>query len=407
MANLRQEIAVGDTGAEFVAALIANAKNANIRVYNVEDYGAVHDGETDDTVAIQAAINACSDAGGGKVYLPNGTYIISGDLQNDIGEDVIDYNSQLYIPYFSAVSGDRKCIVIEGETPPPYAPQWSPYGVGQYGVILKSTITGSGVYPSVIGSAGPVIYGPLNYNDCHIKNLSIITTLGDNGPTMCGINFIRTSHSYIDEVYVSTDYTNILNIPQPTSKVFGIGIGLYLDDFPIIGRARTNGGYYYGFVLGEGVHCRNITSTRNYIGILSLSNAHYNYVDFASLHWNTYHVANQDETIYGRDAGYSFLQIDKGSCENDENPAWSHMTAMVLDTENKLVGSWRSDTNGNLPMTKSGGNNFLMFDARKRNDVPTWTTATRPGVYLENIIGFNSTTGKLEGYTASGWVDLH
>ena len=48
MANLRKEIAVGDTGAEFVADLTANAKNANIRVYNVEDYGAVHDGETDE-----------------------------------------------------------------------------------------------------------------------------------------------------------------------------------------------------------------------------------------------------------------------------------------------------------------------------------------------------------------------
>ena len=48
-----------------------------------------------------------------------------------------------------------------------------------------------------------------------------------------------------------------------------------------------------------------------------------------------------------------------------------------------------------------------MFDARKRNNTPTWTTATRPTATLDNIIGYNSTTGKLEGYTASGWVDLH
>ena len=182
---------------------------------------------------------------------------------------------------------------------------------------------------------------------------------------------------------------------------------MYLDDFPLIGRAHVRGGYYYGFVLGEGVHCHNITSMRNYIGILSLSNAHFNYIDFASLHWNTYHVANQDETVYDRVAGYSYLQIDKGSCENDEAPDWSHMTAMVLDTANKLVGSWRSDYNGNLPMTKSGGLNFLMYDARQRKNIPMWTTATRPGAYITGIVGFNETTSKLEVYNGTTWVDLH
>lgn len=400
------ELTIGMTGAEFRAAY-----NLNIaippKVYNVKDYGAEGDGVTNDTVAIQATINACFTAGGGVVFIPARTYIISGALQNDIGEDLIDYNSQLYIPYLPNDSKDRRTIVIMGEAPAPYGIQLGARGISQYGTILKSTITGSGVYPSVIGSAGPTLYGPLNYNDCYLINIAIITTLGVNGPTVCGVNFIRTSHSYINDVHVTTDYTNVANIPQPTSKVFGIGIGMYLDDFPLIGRAHVRGGYYYGFVLGEGVHCHNITSMRNYIGILSLSNAHFNYIDFASLHWNTYHVANQDETVYDRVAGYSYLQIDKGSCENDEAPDWSHMTAMVLDTANKLVGSWRSDYNGNLPMTKSGGLNFLMYDARQRKNIPMWTTATRPGAYITGIVGFNETTSKLEVYNGTTWVDLH
>lgn len=43
-------------------------------VYNVLDHGAIGNGATDDTVAIQAAINACGAAGGGIVYMPRGTY---------------------------------------------------------------------------------------------------------------------------------------------------------------------------------------------------------------------------------------------------------------------------------------------------------------------------------------------
>jgi hypothetical protein len=44
---------------------------------NVKTYGAKGDGVTDDTAAIQAAINAVQAAGGGVVYLPAGTYIVN------------------------------------------------------------------------------------------------------------------------------------------------------------------------------------------------------------------------------------------------------------------------------------------------------------------------------------------
>lgn len=41
---------------------------------SVRDFGAVGDGVTDDTAAIQAAVNAVSAAGRGEVYFPAGTY---------------------------------------------------------------------------------------------------------------------------------------------------------------------------------------------------------------------------------------------------------------------------------------------------------------------------------------------
>ena len=48
--------------------------------YNVRDYGALGDGSTDDTTAINAALAAAITAGGGDVYLSNGTYITSAAL---------------------------------------------------------------------------------------------------------------------------------------------------------------------------------------------------------------------------------------------------------------------------------------------------------------------------------------
>ena len=49
-------------------------------IFNVKDYGAKGDEITNDTTAIQNAINAASSAGGGTVYLPPGIYRISSTL---------------------------------------------------------------------------------------------------------------------------------------------------------------------------------------------------------------------------------------------------------------------------------------------------------------------------------------
>ena len=46
--------------------------------FNVLDFGAVGDGVANDTAAIQAAINAVFSSGGGTVYFPKGTYLVTG-----------------------------------------------------------------------------------------------------------------------------------------------------------------------------------------------------------------------------------------------------------------------------------------------------------------------------------------
>jgi hypothetical protein len=49
-------------------------------VYNARDYGARGDGQTDDTAAFQAALDAAGKAGGGAVLAPRGSYFFGGHL---------------------------------------------------------------------------------------------------------------------------------------------------------------------------------------------------------------------------------------------------------------------------------------------------------------------------------------
>jgi hypothetical protein len=69
--------AIGARELQAQEARPANAANTlGARVYNIRDYGAKGDGSTLDTAAVQAAIDACTQDGGGTVLVPAGTFVI-------------------------------------------------------------------------------------------------------------------------------------------------------------------------------------------------------------------------------------------------------------------------------------------------------------------------------------------
>lgn len=410
----REELITGITGDVFIEKLNTNFGKIFFGDYlfNVEDYGAVHDGITDDTEAIQDTINACHMAGGGKVYFPGGTYLIEGALQNGITCSVggnnydVDFNSQLYIKPENMVSGKRM-IVLEGENTNPYSLVSLESPTSR--VILKSTISGSGVFPSVIGTGNAGDTYPRN--NIMIKNINVIVEpfVESGGISMCGINLRYSDHCVIDGVIVVPNLASPFGTAvQPTSHVFGICLGPGNGNFPIIKNVKVMGGFYYGIIIGDGVHAYDIVSFWNYIGLMSAFGAQCgSIVDYACLHWNTYDIAAQQEELFGYPVADSKLYINHLNREVNDGygPAWTYNPSVLLDTDNHLEGycHYHPVPQGTPLVKDNGGKNFLFMD-KTRGTRYWWTTDTRPTI---PAIGYNETTGKYEALTASGWVDLH
>ncbi len=63
---------------------------AGTNVVNVHDFGATGDGKTDDTAALRAAVKAAIERGRYRgmpfVWLPKGTYVVSGPLESRVGD---------------------------------------------------------------------------------------------------------------------------------------------------------------------------------------------------------------------------------------------------------------------------------------------------------------------------------
>ncbi len=74
--------------------------------FNVKDYGAIGDGKTLETAAINKAIQECSTSGGGTVYFPAGTYL-SGTLR-------LQSNVTLFIAAGAILLGSKEVRDYQG-----------------------------------------------------------------------------------------------------------------------------------------------------------------------------------------------------------------------------------------------------------------------------------------------------
>lgn len=238
------------------------------KVFNVEAYGAVHDGVldanglvsgTDDTAAIQAAINACFAAGGGTVYFPNGVYVISGSLVTSI--DGVNPNGQLIIPLtgpFTGVPAPYVKIIFQGESNGSLADGMIGLrGRNTKGVLLYSTITGSGTTPSVISASfDAVSYGfNLNQTEVAFKNIEVrvksMSGASHQAATMSAINLSYIGSAQVYDCFVSIQSPIFTSASQVSAGTYGFIAPIVNNSGNIVFHNTQASGFSVGYLISE------------------------------------------------------------------------------------------------------------------------------------------------------------
>lgn len=117
-------------------------------IFNVRDYGAVGDGTTLDTIAINTAIDTCANHGSGMVYFPPGIYL-SGSLH-------LKTNVTLFFDSESVLRGTRDMTKYDSQE---YNP-WAQYQDTSQSYFHRSLIWGENLIN--VGILGP---GMIDGND--------------------------------------------------------------------------------------------------------------------------------------------------------------------------------------------------------------------------------------------------
>lgn len=113
--------------------------------YNISDFGAINNGTTDCSKAINQAIDSCSNAGGGKVIVPEGTYLtgpvfLKSNVNLHISEGatlLFTKDKSKYLPVVHTRFEGMECMN--------YAPLIYAYKQENIAITGKGTVDGQGL----------------------------------------------------------------------------------------------------------------------------------------------------------------------------------------------------------------------------------------------------------------------
>jgi len=286
--------------------------------YNVKKFGAKGDNKTDDTKAIQAAINAAVSHGGGVVYFPAGIYNIAGPIIDSVGNQ--SCFSQLYIPYSDIEH--PKTITFKGES----APEFETQGLIKVkpslnGVILSSAIVSNDSTHAVIG----VVKGPgdswsqWNYITPYFKDMGIRTcTMRDTIPitnSLCGINLRYASKCHFDNILIDTQSPLSISLdPSQTGSIGLITPEVNNHAMVSIGLIRI-GGYAYGIKFSEHFVAQDVQVICCNVGIFSEYSHHSSSIQTLEVECCPYPVVlNPGHNLYIANYNVEHFVDDKWFC---------------------------------------------------------------------------------------------
>lgn len=212
----RPDSRVSSTLGSFLLSSVTSEERvfpADSGVLNVKDFGAKGDGRTDDTAAIQAALNAHPN-GKRIVYLPNGTYLVSRRLTWAVGTPGNEY----------------KRTTLQGQS--------------QRGVIIQLKDRAAGFTnwkrPQAVIFTGPA---PAQRFGNSIRNLTVDT--GRNNPGAIGIQFNASNQGSIRHVTIrSGDGQGFAGLDMDFTDEIG----------PLLVKGLLVQGFQYGIKTGYTVN---------------------------------------------------------------------------------------------------------------------------------------------------------
>ncbi len=266
-------------------------------VFDVLGYGAVGDDKTDNTEAFSACMKAVIEAGGGRLFIPDGIY-----------------RGRIIIP------GTKEWITIEivGESEP--TPVFGTIGSFPFpsnGTIIKC-ISESG--PSVISAANTPgnLYGTFSGANVVIRNLDVRTY--DN-PSIGGIDLKHAAQCKLENVFVNTGAYNV-QASKPAHGTCGLITPACNNAALTVLRNVVVTGYHTGILVNEHTDGDNIVVASNINGLEFLQAHHASRFARLGTYRNTHHI-----TVSGRH-GFSIQQM------NTEQPGQGTLVSDINDPKN-------------------------------------------------------------------------
>lgn len=170
-------------------------------LFNVRDYGAAGNGQTLDTQAIQAAIDACERQGGGTVFFPSGKYVSGSIFLRSHITLQLDAGAMLW---GSEAPADYPIIDSrwEGIEQPTHAPLIAGCDLTNIAVIGRGIIDGRGAPWWQCFQAGTLDYPrPRLISFVNCKNVLIENITAVNSPSWT-IHPIRCANVTVNQVTI-------------------------------------------------------------------------------------------------------------------------------------------------------------------------------------------------------------
>ena len=321
--------------------------------YNVRDFGAKGDGRTDDTHAIQQAIDYVMDRGGGTLFFPNGRYRLATLQQGH------RLSAHLLIPNKrTPEKRDYVMLRLRGEgsvsTPCAYASHTAEdrMEVWSNGTVLYSDLLGDlqtdPTQPPVsilAADGGENIYG-LNSTTIRLEDLAFCVKAEEGGfPRLSGVNMAYAATVYADNLLIYTSVRNmVLGSPSAAGHYSAgfIGPRTWCNPEENFQNINVKSAFRYGFIFSEHANGNN----------LSAWNCDHAYVFsrmdhsawFGRIHaQNCAHTfTSLDVEFAGHTVGRSYVRVEQVGIEinTGQKPVACNYLTFIDDPQNRLYGSF-------------------------------------------------------------------